>query len=305
VQVNITHISGMKQGERETLSSFPFIIGRAPGSKPRLAANDTRASARHAEVNLEGDHLILHDLGSTNGTYLNGQRVDRIKLISGDIVEFGIDGPKLRFDFARDDRAVPEPSPQPLSPAPVQPASGPPPLAVKSSSPGANSPQFNIANQGRGLELAVAPPTPAPMLVVPMAIEEHEFPYKNRFKFVLLGAGVLLFVAAILLFLQQVLIWTVPVGLIGLFLCLMGWSCWRINITANNQGIYYQGILRSKMIRWDDVVELRAFRSRTRLLTHLVYIVRGRNGEIVFAPEDYENGFDLAALIARRVRLSW
>jgi len=178
---------------------------------------------------------------------------------------------------------------------------------VQSSSPSANAPQFNIGNQGRGLELAVAPPAPAPMPmpIVPMAIEEHEFPYKNRFKFVLLGAGVLLFVAAILLFIQQVLIWTVPAGLIGLFLCLMGWSCWRINITANNQGIYYQGILRSKMIRWDDVVELRAFRSRTRLLTHLVYIVRGRNGEIVFAPEDYENGFDLAALIARRVRLTW
>jgi hypothetical protein len=97
----------------------------------------------------------------------------------------------------------------------------------------------------------------------------------------------------------------IPAALIGLFLLMMGWSCSRINITANNQGIHYQGILRSTIIRWDEITELKAFRSRTRLLTDLVYIVRSRNNNIVFSIEDYQDGLELANLIARRSRLAW
>ncbi|KAF0249826.1 MAG: hypothetical protein FD167_765, partial [bacterium] len=67
-----------------------------------------------------------------------------------------------------------------------------------------------------------------------------------------------------------------------------------------------QGILRSTVIRWDEVTELKAFRSRTRLLTDLVYVVRSRNNStIVFSIEDYQDGLELASLIARRSRLAW
>ncbi|MBL8152158.1 MAG: PH domain-containing protein, partial [Blastocatellia bacterium] len=96
---------------------------------------------------------------------------------------------------------------------------------------------------------------------------------------------------------------TAFLGLLGLFLVFMGWSCSRINITANNQGIYYQGILRSDMIRWEDITDIRIVRSKTRLLTHLVYIVRSSNTEIVFAHEDYEDGLELANIIAKRSKM--
>src|SRR5262249_45807473 len=166
----------------------------------------------------------------------------------GDIIEFGIDGPKLRFEFVKASDPKIERAPQQSAPEPSQPSSSPPPLAVRPQSSSGQLPKFGIQNQSQGQELAVAPPTlpPTPMSSLPplpMAIEEREFAYKSRIKFVLIGTGLMLLLAAALLFLNSVLVWMIPTGLIGLFLILMGWSCWRINITANNQGIYYQGIL--------------------------------------------------------------
>jgi pSer/pThr/pTyr-binding forkhead associated (FHA) protein len=313
-RISVTHLSGLRQGEREVLSSLPIIIGRAPGSHLRLAANDTRASAKHAELYLENNRLYIRDLNSTNGTYISGKRVEATRLVNGDIVEFGTDGPKLRFEFEQKeakevvaetaiDNAANKVAPPPLA---LQPASGP--GSGQSNGPAAR-PQFGIANQA-GQELAVSPPanvnpSPTPRALSPMAIEEREYPFRNRFKYILYSSGLMLLGLAVFLFIQQILIWTVPAGLIGLFLLTMGLSCSRINITANNQGIHYQGILRSTLIRWEDITELRVFRSRTRLLTDLVYAVHSRNNSIVFAAEDYKDGLDLANLIARRTRQSW
>ncbi|MEW6733034.1 MAG: FHA domain-containing protein [Acidobacteriota bacterium] len=299
MRLTITHISGLKKGEREIFTSFPITIGRAPGASLRLAANDTRASTRHAEVIVEGSNLVLRDLNSTNGTYLKGKRIDRIKLVNAEVIEFGVDGPKLLFEIAFEEVAA---GPPPL-------AGGPPPLAVQPANSSGNSPQFGIANQGPGIQLAVSPATPtpavAPISMPPMAIEEREFQYRNRFKFILFGIGGILMIVALTLFYQNILVWSIPIGLIGLFLFMMGWSCSRINITASSQGLHYQGILRSTMIRWEDITELRGFRSRTRLLTDLVYEVRSNRKRIVFAAEDYQDGLDLATLVARRTRLKW
>jgi pSer/pThr/pTyr-binding forkhead associated (FHA) protein len=315
VQLTLTHLSGLRQDEREIFSSFPVSIGRAPNSHVRLAANDTRASTRHAEISLEGKNLILKDLKSTNGTYVGGRRIDQIKLVNGDVVEFGVGGPKIRFEFiAQDipatlkDAPVVEPfvPPPPKSfPVGIKEASNPrlAPLAVSPASPISPLPQNLAPSQEK--------PTPDYISntrgsVSSMLIEEREFPFRNRFKYILFALGSLLLIASIILLVKQILIWTVPAGLIGLFLVIMGWSCSRINITAGSEGIHYQGILRSTIIRWDEVTELKAFRSRTRLLTDLVYVVRSRNNStIVFSIEDYQDGLELANLIARRSRLAW
>jgi hypothetical protein len=297
VELTIVHVSGLKQGEREIFREFPITIGRAPDSKVRLSANDTRASTRHAEVNFDGKDIFLRDLNSTNGSYLNGKRVSQTKLLNGDIVEFGVNGPKLRFEFLFSLPAAPATNPV---------KAVPPPLAVQPASANAAKPQFNIEGGGR-LQPAVAPPASmvAKSATPPMAIEEREFHYKGWFKYFLFTIGALLLVAAGMLFWWGILIWSIPAGLGGMFFILMGWSCLRINITANNQGLHYQGILRSTMIRWDDIVELKGFRSRTRLLNNLVYVVRGHRGTIVFAAQDYQNGIDLVTLIALRTRHSW
>ena len=59
-------------GDREQLYSFSeeTVIGR--GSAADLSIPDPSISRRHALARLEGKTVVLEDLGSANGTYLNG-----------------------------------------------------------------------------------------------------------------------------------------------------------------------------------------------------------------------------------------
>ena len=63
------------------------VIGR--GTDVDLQLHDNGISRRHAEVRVEGEHLVLVDLGSTNGSTVNGQQVDRHPLRDGDRIELG------------------------------------------------------------------------------------------------------------------------------------------------------------------------------------------------------------------------
>ncbi len=64
-------------------------IGRDPSNQ--IVLNDDRHASRyHAWVTYEGDDFFLEDLGSTNGTRLNGELVDKRELLhSGDIIQIG------------------------------------------------------------------------------------------------------------------------------------------------------------------------------------------------------------------------
>ncbi len=62
-------------------------IGRAPDAALRLS--DRGVSARHAEITVFGGTVVIQDLGSTNGTRVNGQRVQRAVLAAGDLVTVG------------------------------------------------------------------------------------------------------------------------------------------------------------------------------------------------------------------------
>lgn len=63
------------------------LIGREDGLAMRLA--DPNASRRHARLSREGDGVFLLDLGSRNGTFVNGRRVQSTRLAMGDIVRIG------------------------------------------------------------------------------------------------------------------------------------------------------------------------------------------------------------------------
>ncbi|MGF1431934.1 FHA domain-containing protein [Kitasatospora sp. LaBMicrA B282] len=66
----------------------PLRIGRAPGSDLRLA--DDSVSRRHAELRPAASGWVLYDLGSTNGTHVNGHRVTGgVRVRPGDRVAFG------------------------------------------------------------------------------------------------------------------------------------------------------------------------------------------------------------------------
>jgi len=63
------------------------VIGRSRSCQVTLASPD--ASRRHAEIVPASAGHLLRDLGSTNGTYLNGERIEERALRSGDRIEIG------------------------------------------------------------------------------------------------------------------------------------------------------------------------------------------------------------------------
>jgi pSer/pThr/pTyr-binding forkhead associated (FHA) protein len=76
-----------KPGEaprRVPLDPLPFTIGRIDTAD--LQIDSTRVSRQHAQIALENGRFMLRDLGSTNGTYVNGKPVQSASLSDGDTV---------------------------------------------------------------------------------------------------------------------------------------------------------------------------------------------------------------------------
>ena len=63
------------------------VLGRSRSCDLTLTSPD--ASRRHAEIAAEGGRFLLRDLGSTNGTWVNGERVGERVLESGDRIDIG------------------------------------------------------------------------------------------------------------------------------------------------------------------------------------------------------------------------
>ena len=76
-------------------------VGRALDCE--ISIPEARLSREHAEVDLEGDHLVVRDLESSNGTYRNGNRVQHAELRHGDMLaldtlSFRVIGPSIESD---------------------------------------------------------------------------------------------------------------------------------------------------------------------------------------------------------------
>jgi pSer/pThr/pTyr-binding forkhead associated (FHA) protein len=79
-------VAGAPQREHPLVASVT-VIGRGAEADLRLA--DTGVSRAHAEVRLDGSEVRITDLGSTNGTLLNGRRISSAVLADGDRIEVG------------------------------------------------------------------------------------------------------------------------------------------------------------------------------------------------------------------------
>jgi hypothetical protein len=77
----------LTDGRRVQIGSEPLVIGRLPECGVVLA--DSNVSRRHAELRRAGDSVVLTDLGSTNGTRVNGAPIRERVLVSGDEVSVG------------------------------------------------------------------------------------------------------------------------------------------------------------------------------------------------------------------------
>ncbi len=98
IKIVLKHLSGSNTGLRRKFSTFPILIGRDADSDLEFhVQKDIEVSGRHFEIVQTEVGFEVRDLGSTNGTWVNGKRVDRQSLRSGDIIELGLGGPSLQF----------------------------------------------------------------------------------------------------------------------------------------------------------------------------------------------------------------
>jgi hypothetical protein len=87
IEGSLPHELVLHDGRRFTIGTESLVIGRLPECD--VVLNDPNVSRRHAEVALEGGDVVLRDLGSTNGTKVNGSHVSIAVLTDGDEIIIG------------------------------------------------------------------------------------------------------------------------------------------------------------------------------------------------------------------------
>lgn len=109
MRVVIDHVAGSRRGQRQEFAADARVrFGRHPDCEVSFDPHrDIDASSRHAELRAVADGWVLVDLGSSNGTYVEGHRATEAPIAAGSavMVEFGPGGPRLRL-FIGDAAAV-------------------------------------------------------------------------------------------------------------------------------------------------------------------------------------------------------
>jgi hypothetical protein len=91
-------------------------VGRVEDNTFQIA--DASVSSHHAEVVLKGTDILIRDLNSTNGTYINGEKIAEMILKPGQVLKFG--QVELKIDDGNPVSAPPAPAPAaPGAPAPT------------------------------------------------------------------------------------------------------------------------------------------------------------------------------------------
>ncbi len=81
-------LTGEADTDRVRIRPQGHVIGRSPDADIRIS--DPYSSEFHARVGMQEGHVVVHDLGSTNGTYVNGRRVTSPTSVTrGDTVQIG------------------------------------------------------------------------------------------------------------------------------------------------------------------------------------------------------------------------
>ena len=92
-----THLTSSRRGLCEKFADELITVGRAADNLLCFGDNERRVSSHHAQITCHGETFLLRDLGSTNGTMINGRRVIIGELSADDLIEFGAGGPLIRF----------------------------------------------------------------------------------------------------------------------------------------------------------------------------------------------------------------
>ncbi|MDA4892076.1 FHA domain-containing protein [Streptomyces sp. MS2A] len=92
--------------------SRSYALGRDPQGE--LVFDDARVSWRHATISFNGRSWVVEDHGSTNGTFVHGQRVQQMELGAGTVLNLGnaTDGPRVSLSGAQAPAGTPQSQPQ-------------------------------------------------------------------------------------------------------------------------------------------------------------------------------------------------
>ncbi|MFD8454783.1 ABC transporter ATP-binding protein/permease [Streptomyces coelicoflavus] len=92
--------------------SRSYALGRDPQGE--LVFDDARVSWRHATISFNGRSWVVDDHGSTNGTFVHGQRVQQMELGAGTVLNLGnaTDGPRVSLTGAQAPASAPQAQPQ-------------------------------------------------------------------------------------------------------------------------------------------------------------------------------------------------
>jgi pSer/pThr/pTyr-binding forkhead associated (FHA) protein len=117
VRVVIDHVAGTRRGQRQEFPAGARIrFGRHPECEVSFdPQRDIDASSRHAELRTVDAGWVLVDLGSSNGTYVEGRRITETPVARNAPVsiDFGPGGPRVRL-FVGDDGEIEALPPAPL-----------------------------------------------------------------------------------------------------------------------------------------------------------------------------------------------
>jgi diguanylate cyclase (GGDEF)-like protein len=84
----LLRLDGVSAGEVVSLGMLPATIGRHPGCA--VMVDDAGVSRNHAAIIDDGGELHIEDLGSRNGTFIEGERINRAKLTEGCLIQVGL-----------------------------------------------------------------------------------------------------------------------------------------------------------------------------------------------------------------------
>ncbi len=117
---------GARAGWSVELADDEVLVGRAPGAGVRMDPEaDRGVSARHALLVRSPEGWTVRDLGSRNGTRLNGEPLTSVALLRpGDRIELGDGGPRLVYEEGRPARSAPSHADPPRTVAAPRPKQG-------------------------------------------------------------------------------------------------------------------------------------------------------------------------------------
>ena len=104
------HLSGSKRGKTEFFTDSKICIGTDSSCNLRFnLLTDKNTSPLHAEINLKECDYILKDLDSPKGTFINNRLIKEVVIHDGDLIEFGDNGPRVRFRIKAEEGDVCKP----------------------------------------------------------------------------------------------------------------------------------------------------------------------------------------------------